>query len=85
MGHSKISGGNSWHRAYNSTLSCTALKVSISICYSPKTQILGHSPPPGLSTADGRDEYNFVAVLEDGVGGDEFQVEAEAGAIAPLF
>ena len=38
-----------------------------------------------LPAADGGDEYNFVAVLEDGVGGDEFQVEAEAGAIAPLF
>ena len=38
-----------------------------------------------LAAADGGDEYNFVAVLEDGVGGDEFQVEAEAGAVAPLF
>ena len=85
IGHSKISRGNSRHRAYNSTLSCTALKLSISIPYSPKSQILGHSTPPGLSTADGRDEYNFVAVLEDGVGGDEFHVEAEAGAITPLF
>ena len=85
IGHSKISRGNSWHCAYNSTLSCTGLKLSISIPYSLKSQILGHSPPPGLSTADGRDEYNFVAVLEDGVGGDEFQVEAEAGTVAPLF
>ena len=38
-----------------------------------------------LPTADGGDEYNFVAVLENGFGGDEFQIEAEAGAIAPLF
>ena len=41
--------------------------------------------PHALPAADGRDEDNFVAVLEDGVGGDEFKVEAEAGAIAPLF
>jgi len=53
--------------------------------YSPKSQILGYSRPPRLSTADGRDKYNFVAVLEDGVGGDEFHVEAEASALAPLF
>jgi len=47
-----------------------------------------HAPcpmPHALPAADGRDEDNFVAVLEDGVGGDEFKVEAEAGAIAPLF
>jgi len=73
IGNSKISRGKSWHRAYNSTP------------YSPKSQILGHSRPPRLSTADGRDKYNFVAVLEDGVGGNEFHVEAEASALAPLF
>lgn len=38
-----------------------------------------------LPATDGGDEYNFVAVSEDGVGGDEFKVEAEAGARAPLF
>lgn len=38
-----------------------------------------------LPAADRGNQYNFVAVLEDGVGGDEFKVEAEAGAIAPLF
>src|SRR4028119_1625352 len=85
IGHSKISGGNSRHRPYNLKLSCTGLKSSLSIPYSPKSQILGHSRPPRLSTADGRDKYNFVAVLEDGVGGDEFHVEAEASAVAPLF
>jgi len=47
-----------------------------------------HAPcpmPHALSTTDRGNQYNLVAVLEDGVGGDEFQVEAEAGAIAPLF
>lgn len=38
-----------------------------------------------LPTADGGNQYHFVAVLEDGVGGDEFQVEAETSTPAPLF
>ena len=38
-----------------------------------------------LPAADRGNQYNFVAVSEDGVGGDEFEVEAEAGTFAPLF
>lgn len=37
------------------------------------------------STADWGDKDNFIAVAEDGVGGDKLEVDAEAGEVSPLF